>query len=83
MWRWNPTECKYFNGTVTARNLCEEIIGVGLPVEQEQCSITCPSDCVDSASYAKNCPLIRDSGLCHMANLKQQCCKTCQDAGFV
>ncbi|XP_065904141.1 A disintegrin and metalloproteinase with thrombospondin motifs 6-like isoform X2 [Dysidea avara] len=75
--------CKYLNGTLTAPNLCEELIGAAPSIEQKQCSITCPSDCADSASYAKNCPLIRESGLCGVTNLRQQCCKTCRDAGFV
>ena len=74
-------ECRYLNGTTTANSLCSQHLGPPPPVDKEECSNekSCPVECKDADSF-HHCPLVRDGNLCHMENLRQMCCKTCQGA---
>lgn len=76
-------ECRYVNGTIATTSLCNQHLGPA-PSDQEKCTTSrdCSVECEDLNSL-EFCSLVRSSNMCHMENLRQQCCKTCQETGIV
>ena len=80
--RTRTAECRYLNGTIAAISLCNENLGAASAAATEECATgrDCPTECRDSDSFKNLCPLVKSGNLCHMDNVRQQCCKTCQEA---
>ena len=78
-------ECRYLNGTKAAVGMCEQHLGPAPSAEKEECSTgrECSAECKDSEKFKMHCEKVLMGNLCYMENLKQQCCETCQKAGFV
>ena len=83
--RTRKVECKYLNETTAAISLCERHLGAPPPVDTKECTTSrdCSVECKDSDKFKDAYPLIRDGNMCHMEDLRKECCKTCQEAGIV
>ena len=77
--RTRTAECKYLNGTTAAASLCEQHLGSALSDDVEECNTgrECSVECQDTFEH---CQLVRDGNLCHMKDLREKCCKSCQEA---